>query len=224
MKMDPRNCRAFTLIELMVVLAILSLFTALFVCAQEDPEIRERRERIGCMSNLKQIGLAFRLWSNEHRDRFPMQYDIAQGGSRDAVDRQEPWLHFQVLSNELVKPRLLICPTDDRQPAANFANLTFTNVSYFVGLDADETIPQMLLAGDRNVTNGVPPRRGILELVDAPPAGWTEALHNEVGNVGLTDGSARHLTRLGLQRQITAANDSNKRGITRLHLPITRTR
>src|ERR1043165_4438405 len=122
LKMLIRNCHAFTLIELVVVLAILSLFTALFVRAQADPEIRERQERIGCMSNLRQIGVAFRLWSNDHRDRFPMQYDIAQGGSRDAVDRQEPWLHFKVVSNELINPKLLICPTDDRRPATNFAN------------------------------------------------------------------------------------------------------
>jgi len=132
--------------------------------------------------------------------------------------------HFQAISNELSSARILGCASDTNTTRiADFQLLTSKNVSYFVGLDADETIPQMLLTGDRNVTNGIAPRRGILELVDAPPAGWTEALHNEVGNIGLTDGSARHLTRLGLQRQITAANDSNKRGITRLHLPITRT-
>ena len=47
----------------------------------------------------------------------------------------------------------------------------------------------MLLSGDRNLTNGIPPNKGILELPEPSHAGWTEMLHNERGNLGQADGS-----------------------------------
>src|SRR3954468_10663256 len=200
-----RARKAFTRTELMVVLVLMSFFTALFVRGQANPEGRPQL-RMACLNNLKQIGLAFRLWSGDHADRFAMQVAIGNGGSREAVERQEPWLHFAALSNSSVSPGILVCPADDRKAATNFS-LTVTNLSYFVGLDADETFPQMLLSGDRNLTNGFT-HGSVIELVDAPPAGWDETIHHLSGNIGLADGSARYMTNLGLQRQVTAANDS----------------
>jgi prepilin-type processing-associated H-X9-DG protein len=44
------------------------------------------------------------------------------------------------------------------------------------------------------VTNGIAPKKGLLELAEAPAAGWTEAIHNEAGNVGLADGSVQQLS------------------------------
>ena len=210
---------AFTRLELVLVVAALGLLTTLFVRAQVDTQNRPMRDRIICSSNLKQIGLAFRMWSNDHHDKFPMQFSADKEGSREAIDKQEPWIHFLVLSNELSNPRVLACPADDRVRTTNFLKLTLTNLSYFVGLDADEALPQMLLSGDRNLTNGVAPKKGILELTDNPPAGWTETIHNERGNLGQSDGSAQQTTTPILRRQIAAANASNKIGRTRLQLP-----
>jgi len=65
----------------------------------------------------------------------------------------------------LVTPKFLVCPADKRKPATNFPSLTIQNVSYFLGLDADESRPQMTLAGDRNLTtNGVPVGPGLVEI------------------------------------------------------------
>src|SRR3954470_9420315 len=212
-----RARKAFTRTELMVVLVMMSFFAALFVRAQSNPA-EQTVPRVACLNNLRQLGLAFRLWSIDHKDKYPMRVAIAEAGSREAVEREEPWLHFAVLSNELANPRVLVCPADNRPAATNF-NLTITNLSYFAGLDADGTFPQMLLTGDRNITNGFT-HGNVIELVDAPPAGWDEMIHNVSGNIGLADGSARYMTNLGLQRQVTAANDSTRKGVTRLHLPI----
>ena len=213
------RCDAFTRIELVLVIAVAGLLTTFLVRGQVDTVNRPTRDRISCVSNLKQIGLAFRMWSNDHNDKFPMQFNAGKDGSRDAIERQEPWRHFVALSNELSNPKILACPADDRNRATNFASLGTSNISYFVGLDADEALPQMLLSGDRNVTNGIMPKKGILELTDEPPAGWTETLHNERGNLGLADGSAQQTTPSTLGRQIAAANLSNKIGKTRLQLP-----
>jgi len=213
---------AFTLVELLLIVIVLTFLTALFVHAQADPQAHARRERIMCVNNLRQLGLAFRLWSNDHNDRFPMQYGTDKGGSREGIDKEEPWLHFKALSNELSTPKVLACPADDRQPATNFSNLTLTNLSYFVGIDADETIPFMLLSGDRNVTNGIAPKKGIVEFT-VPPVGWTETMHHDAGNLGLSDGSVQQASNLGLRRLIARSNDSNGFGKTRLQLPIAAT-
>lgn len=222
MKTSSPRTRAFTLLELIVVVAVLGLLAALIVRAQEDAQ--QRSERMQCMSNLKEIGLAFRVWANRHGNRLPMHYDADQGGSFEAIEDGETWRHFQAISNQLKTPKILICPTDERERARDFSRLTATNLSYFVGLDVDERRPQMLLSGDRNVTNGIAPKKGILELIDSPPAGWTDMMHVESGNVGLADGSAQHLSNIGLRRQINAANQTSKSGTTRLQLPEAPTR
>ena len=115
------------------------------------------------------------------------------------------------MSNVLSTPKILVCPADDRTPAASFARLKNQNVSYFVGLDAEETRPQMLLTGDRNVTNGIAPEHSILKLVPDQPAGWTEALHNGVGNIGLADGSVQQVSIPGLQQMLKHTGDSTNR-------------
>ena len=65
------------------------------------------------------------------------------------------YYHFGVMSNELTTPKIVICPADsggNRHEATNFFMITgrgdfFNNkrISYFVGVDADETKPSMLL-------------------------------------------------------------------------------
>jgi len=216
---SPRQ-RAFTLVELIVVVAALGLLATLVVRAQNEPESKARAQRTSCINNLKQVGLAFRIWSNDHQDKFPMQYGANKRGSKEAIESGETWRHFQVMSNELNNAKLLVCPADDRVRLTNSWNLTMTNVSYFVGLDADEALPQLLLSGDRNVTNGFAPQKGIIELEDMPPPGWTQTIHNEQGNVGLADGSVQQMTTPALRRQVTVANQQNKIGITRVQLPV----
>src|SRR5207247_4840398 len=100
-------------------------------------------------------------------------------------------------SNQLSTTRVLVCPTDTRRPASGFSVLSNTNVSYFLGLDADESTPQLWIAGDRNLTtNGVPLPTGLVELRPGAVVGWTRALHRGVGNVALSDGSVQGVTRL----------------------------
>jgi hypothetical protein len=71
--------------------------------------------------------------------------------------------------------------------------------------------PQMLLTGDRNVTNGLSPVRSMLELPPGIPAGWTEAMHHGVGNIGLADGSVMQFSIPGLQQMLKNTGDSTNR-------------
>jgi hypothetical protein len=106
------------------------------------------------------------------------------------------------MSNELNRPRILRCPSDNRTAAPSFDELANTNLSYFVGVDAQETRPQMLLAGDRNLTNGLPRPMGVMGMEPDRPLGWTAEMHVEQGNVGLSDGSVQQMNTAVLRRQI----------------------
>jgi hypothetical protein len=89
---------------------------------------RERAERIACVNNMKQMGLAVRIWSGDSTDRFPP----------DVVS----------MSNELSTAKILICPADhERQPATDFGSFTVANCSYewFLNPPASDADPERVL-------------------------------------------------------------------------------
>jgi competence protein ComGC len=194
--------RAFTRLELSAVISVLAvLVVAVLVPALQ--KAHQRAWRLQCVSNLKQIGLATRAWAVDHGDQMPNHLDARGGGTEHYLTAGESFLHFQVLSNYLKSPRLLVCPSDLRQPATSFGpGFSNTNLSYFLSADASDTSPQMLLCGDRNLTNGLPVTNGFLELDAQHPAGWTHEMHHLEGNVGLADGSVQGLSNSGLWRML----------------------
>ena len=66
-----RSRAGFTLIELLVVIAIIAVLASLLLPALA--RAKQRSQRTACVSNLKQIGVAFLLYLNDYRDRFPDQ-------------------------------------------------------------------------------------------------------------------------------------------------------
>jgi type II secretory pathway pseudopilin PulG len=191
---STRQTRAFTLIELLVIIVILALLFATLVPAVALS--KRKAQRIKCTNNLKQIGTSFRLFSTDHGDKFPNTVSTNKSGAREYLWQSNfAANYFSTLSNELATPKVLLCPTDTRKLAINFASLTDANVSYFAGLDADETHPSSLLAGDRNLTiNGIEARGGIVEIHPTDQLGWTKAMHRYSGNVALGDGSVQSLS------------------------------
>jgi competence protein ComGC len=211
MNSTPRHFtrQGFTLVGLLVIIAVLGILAAMLIPALVSA--KGKSKRIQCVNNLKQSGLAFRIWEGDNNDKYPMAVSTNKNGSMEYAEGGNTFRHFQVMSNELNTPKILVCPADNRIAAASFARLKNQNVSYFVGLDATEIQPRMLLTGDRNVTNGLSPVRSVLELRPEIPAGWTEAMHNRVGNIGLADGSVQQVSIPGLQQMLKNTGDSTNR-------------
>ncbi|MEO8428080.1 MAG: type II secretion system protein [Verrucomicrobiota bacterium] len=165
---------------------------------------KAKSNRIQCTSYLKQIGVSFRLFSTDNQDKYPMSYFTnSNAWPLNSAGTNFVAHYFQSMSNELVSPIILVCPSDKRKRAASFSNLTDENISYFLGLDADESIPEGLLVGDRNVTmDGKPVQPGIVRFNTTDQIGFSAIMHNRVGNVALGDGSVQNLTAQRFQQQI----------------------
>ena len=159
------------------------LVTTAFLAAMFLPALakaKDKAQSIKCTNNMKLIGLAFRLWSTDHGDEYPFNRSAREGGTKELCDRdtenfdKNAARHFQVLSNELARPNLLICPADSsKKPALDFRSLAAANVSYRLrtGTNVSETNPSQL-------------------LIQCP-------IH---GHVGLADGSVQQFDPLRLNR------------------------
>lgn len=119
-----------------------------------------------------------------------MQVSLTNGGTMELTGSGVVYPHFQVMSNELGSPKVLLCPNDEKRSyATNFAvDLTDRNVSYFVNMDATNGDGSSLLSGDRNITNRVRAGSRLVSLTKADTIAWTKEIHLEKGHLGFGDG------------------------------------
>ena len=103
---------AFTLVELLVVISIIALL--LGIMAPTLGKAKRKAQQVVCMSNLKQIYLAFELYTHDHDNTYPCAKDGAMPwpwmgrGWRPLI---EPYLATVVDTNS---PSILLCPVDKK--------------------------------------------------------------------------------------------------------------
>src|ERR1019366_1037420 len=153
-----RNESALTLLEVIVVVGILAVLVLMILGTYAGPASRLKAQKIRCTSNLKQLGMSYRVWEGDHLDSYPMSVSLTNGGSMELAQTGNVVLTYLIMSNEISAPQILWCPADTaHQKCETFARLSISNISYFVNVDASEANPQEVLTGDSNLEiNGQP--------------------------------------------------------------------
>jgi prepilin-type N-terminal cleavage/methylation domain-containing protein len=203
---------AFTLVEMLVVIAIIAILAGLLLPVLAKG--KARAQQIQCVSNLKQIGVAFHSFLHDHNDLLPMEVSTNDGGTLEYIYSSYAvagqfyfqYRNFQAISNELANPAVLTCPADrDRMTASNFPDLNNLNVSYFVGANADYSLPNSMLSGDRNITNAGYGGQTIVRLGNGTGVYWTGEMHQFRGNILYADARVEELNTTALQLAASGA-------------------
>jgi len=167
--MKTNKIGAFSFIELLIIVAIIAILAAMLLPALA--RAKQQAQRISCVNNLKEIGIAYRLWAGDNEDLVPAQQTVRKGGWLDAggpgaavaggiigpkigqVTGSGVAHNFQIMHEDLGEAaKLLLCPSDERTPAMNFNNgFAARNVSYFVNPGATDVFPQSIAIDDRNL-------------------------------------------------------------------------
>jgi hypothetical protein len=119
--------RAFTLIDLLVVLAVLALMVTLLATARAAS--RPNFQGALCLNNLKQLMAAFTMYTHDNRDVFPPNPDTVTGvpGGNWVGGSSTGWMPVGASGNvDAGNPNFLADPKWDL-----FANYIRTNISLF---------------------------------------------------------------------------------------------
>ena len=186
--MMMRKQPGFTLIELMLVVAVIAILGALLL-----PHLSgsKKGKLPRCINNLRQVDLAFIMFTSDHRGEFPMQLPVAKGGTMEFLDSGYTFPHYKIIATNLLQTKILVCPFEiNRQEAASFDALNDLALSYFVNGDASTKEPtKTVLAGDRFLqSNGQQIGHGIYIVTTNKSLSWRSDVHARGGAIAFADG------------------------------------
>ncbi|MCW3058771.1 MAG: prepilin-type N-terminal cleavage/methylation domain [Capsulimonas sp.] len=184
----------FTLIELLVVIAIIAILAAILFPV--FAKVREKARQTSCLSNEKQIGLAFLQYAQDGDERYPIDYDGA--GHVDSNGVSVCW--SEAIVPYMKSPQLLSCPSDSKSVKVNANAYGFISRSYAMAHDmsyamlAQIPVPSLtVLMAEHSKETGADPNQWfwyseVITLGDQ--INWR---HNNTANFLYADGHAKSI-------------------------------
>jgi prepilin-type processing-associated H-X9-DG protein len=206
-RFPERAGEAFTLVDLAVAVGVLALLAAMLIPMLAAA--KRRAMNINCISNVKGISFSLRIWEGDNNNEYPMPYST-NGDAPMWPATTNIAQYFQILSNVMSTPKILVCPADTGHiPATNWTtDFNNSHISYFLNLDASEAYPQEIMDGDDNLAiDGMPVKSGLVLLPANAAITWTAERHGRVGNLGFADGSVAEVSSSGLQNALILATN-----------------
>jgi len=103
-----KAAEAFTLVELLVVMALIAVLAALLLPALGRS--KESARATVCLGHLHQIGIGLQIYVSENNNKLPLMRDVSTDAAMAATNTF-PAIHT-VLASQLGNARVLDCPSD----------------------------------------------------------------------------------------------------------------
>ncbi len=119
--MSQKRVRIFTLIELLIVVAIIAILVSILLPALQ--KARNSGWKAGCMSNLKQWGLAFTQYAGDNNDMIPWKGDDYYNRGRHVLDLTHHYLiktNISYFNYSDPKMKKLLCPASPLPTPSGF--------------------------------------------------------------------------------------------------------
>ena len=192
--------RGFTLIELLVVIAIIAILAAILFPV--FARAREKARQASCLSNLKQLGLATLMYTQDNDETLP-----AEGGPTSAFDWPMPLVPY------MKNAGIVVCPSAPAgscthmyvsgQPCCYGYNCPYMNC---VSLASIQDVAGTIMIADSNGDNRVGPDVALQKIRQPGVSCYHQlvARHNDMVNIAFADGHSKAMKLSTIEANDTA--------------------